>query len=85
MQPARCAARLCRSQMAKTSAGLLGAVAGLAAIGVTQAATPLAIDPSEALQGASYAEPLRRLLNAADWLKARGAAPTEDPVSGVMC
>ncbi|HET8997269.1 MAG TPA: hypothetical protein VFN42_11430, partial [Acetobacteraceae bacterium] len=56
--------------MDKMTAGLLGAVAGLATMGAAQAATTPAVSPSNALQASSYADLLEPIPNAAALLKA---------------
>ena len=56
--------------MDKKIAGLLGAVAGLATMNATQAATGTAANSSEALQASSYADLLAPIPNAAELLKA---------------
>jgi hypothetical protein len=66
--------------MDKTTAGLLGAVAGLATMGVAQAATPPMAAPSEALQAASYADLLAPVQNAVAVLRADDAARANDAV-----
>lgn len=60
--------------MDKATAGLIGAVAGLAAAGSAQAASLPALGVSEAMHAASYAELLAPVPNAAALLKADDAA-----------
>jgi len=62
--------------MDKMTAGLLGAVAGLATIGTAQASTAPATAPT--LQAASYADLLQPIPNAVDLLKADNAARAQD-------
>ena len=67
--------------MDKTAAGLLGAVAGMAAVSSAQAATTPAAILSEALQASSYADLLKPIPNALALLNAaegRGQ-PVEAP------
>lgn len=56
--------------MDKMTAGLLGAVAGLATMSAAQAATTQAVSPSQALQASSYADLLEPIPNAVALLKA---------------
>lgn len=56
--------------MDKMTAGLLGAVAGLATMGTAQAATTPAVSPSQALQASSYADLLEPIPNATALLQA---------------
>lgn len=60
--------------MERTTVGLLGAVAGLAALGSAHAATAPAPDPVEVLQASSYADLLAPIPNAAALLRADDAA-----------
>ncbi len=60
--------------MDKKIAGLLGAVAGLAAVSSAQAALNPAPDAAEALQASSYADLLAPVSNAVVLLKADDAA-----------
>lgn len=59
--------------MDKITAGLIGAVAGLATIGSASAAVPTVANPAEALHAASYTELLAPVENAAALLKADDA------------
>lgn len=63
--------------MDKTTAGLLGAVATLATMGVAQAATPPAPNPSEFMQIGSYTDLLAPVQNAKALLKADNAMQAE--------
>ncbi|HVB16084.1 MAG TPA: hypothetical protein VNF04_06110 [Stellaceae bacterium] len=67
--------------MDKTTAGLLGAVAGLAVISSAQAATQPAPNPSEALQASTYADLLTPIPNAVALLRAEAAAPAKTPAA----
>ena len=60
--------------MDKTKAGLLGAVATLATLGVAHAATSAAVNPADALQAASYSDLLAPVQNAVAVMKADDAA-----------
>ncbi len=66
--------------MDKKLAGLLGAVAGLAAMSSAQAAP----NPSEALQATSYADLLAPIPNAAALLKVADAAQAQEPAGDVQ-
>ncbi len=68
--------------MEKTTVGLLGAVAGLAAVGSAQAADAPAHNPSEALHAASYADLLAPIPNAVALMKADDAVRTQVPAAG---
>jgi hypothetical protein len=63
--------------MDKTTAGLLGAVATLATIGVAQASTPPEPNPSEFMQAGSYADLLAPVQNATALIKADDAIQAE--------
>ena len=63
--------------MDKTTAGLLGAVATLATMGVAQAATEPAPNPSQFLQTTSYADLLAPVQNATALMKADDAMRAE--------
>lgn len=63
--------------MEKRTAGLLGAVAGLATMGVAHAAVPAAPNAAEALQAHSYADLLTPVQNASALLKAQDAQPMQ--------
>ena len=63
--------------MDKTTAGLLGAVATLATIGVAQAAMPPAPNPTEFMQAGSYADLLTPVQNAKALMKADDAMEAE--------
>ncbi len=65
--------------MDKKIAGLLGAVAGLAAMGSAQAAIDPAPGPSEAPQPSSYADLLAPIPDAVALLKADDAARAQQP------
>ena len=67
--------------MDKMTAGLLGAVAGLATIGTAQASTPPATAPTQNLQAASYVDLLEPIPNAVELLKADNAARIQDELS----
>lgn len=64
--------------MDKTIAGLLGAVAGLAAAAPAHATTSPAADPSQALQASSYADLLEPIPNAVEVLKADDRARADE-------
>lgn len=66
--------------MDKMTAGLLGAVAGLATIGTAQAALPGAANPTDSLHAASYADLLEPVQNAVALVRADDAARTQGPV-----
>ncbi len=66
--------------MDKKIAGLVGAVAGVAAIGSVQAAP----NPSQAPQAASYADLLAPIPNAAAQLKAADAAQAKQAEGGLQ-
>jgi hypothetical protein len=66
--------------MDKKIAGLIGAVAGLAAMNSVQAAPGPALNPSEALQASTYADLLAPISNATALLKADDAARVQRPV-----
>lgn len=59
--------------MDRTIAALLGAVAGLASMGLAHAAVPAAPNAAEAMQAASYADLLSPVPNAAALMKAQDA------------
>lgn len=63
--------------MDKTTAGLLGAVATLATMGVASAATEPAPNPSQFMQSASYVDLLAPVQNAKALLKADNAMQAE--------
>jgi hypothetical protein len=65
------------STMDKTTAGLLGAVATLATMGVAQAATEPAPNPSQFMQAASYADLLAPVQNPTELMKADDAMRAE--------
>jgi hypothetical protein len=60
--------------MDKNTAGLVGVIAGLAAMGTAQAATQSGPPNEQAMQVSSYAELLKPIANAAEVLKASNAA-----------
>ncbi len=60
--------------MDKTTAGLLGVAAGLAAMGTAQAASAPGPNPSEALHASSYADLLAPVQDAVAVMKADDAA-----------
>ena len=62
--------------MNKTTAGLLGAVAGLATMGAAHAATSAVPNPADALQASSYADLLAPVENATLLMRADDAART---------
>jgi hypothetical protein len=70
--------------MDKTTAGLLGAVATLATMGVAQAATEPAPNPTEFMQATSYADLLapvqnaKALMNADDAMRAERGVLQDD-------
>jgi hypothetical protein len=64
--------------MEKTTVGLLGAVAGLAAMGTAQAANAPAADPSEALQASSYADLLAPIPDAVALMRADDAMRAQE-------
>src|SRR5581483_8114910 len=63
--------------MEKRTAGLLGAVAGLAAMGTAHAAIAPAVNPEAALQASSYADLLAPVPNAMALIQADNAARTQ--------
>jgi hypothetical protein len=63
--------------MDKTTAGLLGAVAGLATMGMAHATTP---NPTEFLQVSSYADLLSPVQNATELLQADNTARASEGV-----
>jgi hypothetical protein len=65
--------------MDRKTTGLLGAVAGLATMGVAQAAIPAGSDPSEAPQAASYSDLLAPIQNAVALMRADDAARMQEP------
>jgi hypothetical protein len=65
--------------MDKKTAGLIGAVAGLAAMGTAHAAIHPAPNPTEALQAASYSDLLAPVQNAVMLLQADDAARAQRP------
>lgn len=65
--------------MDKKTAGLIGAIAGLATIGAAQATTTPAVASSTALQASSYADLLEPISNASELLKADNAMRMQDP------
>lgn len=65
--------------MEKKIAGLLGAVAGLAAAGTAQAAIPEAPPASQALQASSYADLLAPISNPIELLAADNVARAQQP------
>lgn len=67
--------------MDKKTAGLIGAVAGLATMGVAQAATTPAVSSSQALQASSYADLLEPIPNAGALLQADNAARAQQPMN----
>jgi len=67
--------------MNRMMAGLLGTVAGLATMGVAQAAIPPAPSASEALQVSSYADLLAPVPNAVDLVKLDDAARARRPAA----
>jgi hypothetical protein len=67
--------------MEKKTAGLLGAVAGLAAMGTAQAAIHPASMPSEVLQASSYADLLAPIPNALALLRADDEARAQEPLA----
>jgi hypothetical protein len=66
--------------MDKTTAGLLGAVTGLATMGAAHAATAPAVDPTAALHASSYAELLAPVQNAVAVMKADDARQARESV-----
>jgi hypothetical protein len=70
--------------MDKKIARLLGAVAGLATMNATQAATGTAANSSEALQASSYADLLAPIPNAAELLKADDATRAQEAATEVQ-
>jgi hypothetical protein len=64
--------------MDKKTAGMVGAVAGMAALGSAQAALPPAASVAEALHATSYAELLAPVENAVAVLKVDDAARSQD-------
>jgi hypothetical protein len=66
--------------MDKKAAGLLGVVAGLAAMGSAQAAVNPAQGTGDVLQAASYADLLKPIPDAAAALRAENAAPQLETV-----
>jgi hypothetical protein len=65
--------------MEKTTVGLLGAVAGLAAMGTAQAAPAPGPNPSQALQASSYADLLSPIPDAAALMRADDALRAQQP------
>ncbi len=65
--------------MDKKTAGLLGAVAGLAAMGTAQAAIAPGPNPMEALHAASYADLLAPVSDAVAVMKADDALRAQQP------
>jgi ABC-type nickel/cobalt efflux system permease component RcnA len=65
--------------MEKTTVGLLGAVAGLAAMGTAQAANAPAPNASEALQASSYADLLSPIPDAVALMRADDELRAQDP------
>jgi hypothetical protein len=61
--------------MEKKTAGLVGALAGLASMGVAQAASHPAPPPAPIMQAASYADLLKPIPNAAEVLRKAQAQP----------
>lgn len=70
--------------MDKKTAGLLGAVAGLATMGVAHAATTPAPNAAEALQAQSYADLLTPVENASALLRAQDALPAQQKPAGEL-
>jgi hypothetical protein len=68
--------------MEKTTVGLLGVLAGLAAMGSAQAANAPAPVPSQALQASSYAELLAPIPDAVALMRADDAARAQQPPAG---
>lgn len=69
--------------MEKTTAGLIGAIAGLATMGVAQAATTPAMSPTQALDASSYADLLEPIPNAGALLQADSVAQAQRPLNSV--
>jgi hypothetical protein len=70
--------------MEKTTVGLLGAVAGLAAMGTAQAANAPAPAPSQVLQASSYAELLAPIPDAVTLMRADDAVRAQPPAGEVQ-
>jgi hypothetical protein len=70
--------------MDKRTAGLLGAVAGLAAMGSAQAATAPAAGPSQTLQVASYADLLAPVQNAVEVMRSQDATRDQQTMGDVQ-
>lgn len=70
--------------MEKKTAGLLGALAGLATMGSAQAAIHSAPNPSEALRASSYAELIAPIPNAVALLKADDAVRAQRPATDTL-
>ena len=68
--------------MEKTTVGLLGVVAGLAAMGSAQAANAAAPEPSHVLQAASYADLLAPIPDAVAVMRADDAVRAQQPPAG---
>lgn len=65
--------------MEKKTAGLLGALAGLATIGVAHAAVPPAPNASDMMQASSYADLLAPIPNAATLMQSHDAVRAQQP------
>jgi hypothetical protein len=65
--------------MEKRTAGLLGAIAGLATMGAAHASIPPAPNAADMMQASSYADLLTPIPNAAALIKADDAARSQQP------